>query len=105
MLTHLQVLIVKRFWSFFALLNKKGSNVSQKPIIMEQLKQILQLKADGTGIREIAKRIGISRNSVRKYLQLLEKDTDNLTSKELADKAYNHEALYNTPAISDQRVS
>jgi transposase len=67
--------------------------MSQKPIVMEQLKQILQLKADGTGIREIARRIGISRNSVRKYLQLLEKDTDNLTSKELADKAYNNEVL------------
>ena len=60
--------------------------MSQKPIVMEQLKQILQLKSDGTGIREIARRIGISRNSVRKYLQLLEKDTDSLTSKELADK-------------------
>jgi DNA-binding CsgD family transcriptional regulator len=38
----------------------------QKPIVMEQLKQILQLNADGIGIREIARRIGISRNSVRK---------------------------------------
>lgn len=40
--------------------------MSQKPVIMEQLKQILQLKNDGTAIREIARRIGISRNSVRK---------------------------------------
>lgn len=67
--------------------------MSQKPIVMEQLKQILQLKADGTGIREIARRIGISRNSVRKYLLLLEADTDNLTSKALADRAYNNEVL------------
>ncbi|MEO6734395.1 MAG: helix-turn-helix domain-containing protein, partial [Ferruginibacter sp.] len=46
--------------------------MSQKPVTMEQLKQILQLKNDGIGIREIARRIGISRNSVRKYLSLLD---------------------------------
>ena len=45
--------------------------MSQKPIIMEQLKQILQLKCYGIGIREIARRTGISRNSVRKYLAML----------------------------------
>ncbi len=68
--------------------------MSQKPITMEQLKQILQLKNDGIAIREIARRIGISRNSVRKYLSLLN-DTinENLTSKELADKAYNNDLL------------
>ena len=65
----------------------------QKPIVMEQLKQILQLYADGVGIREIARRIGISRNSVRKYLQLLNAGTKNLSGKELTDKAYNNEAL------------
>ena len=50
---------------------------------MEQLKQILQLKNDGIAIREIARRIGVSRNSVRKYLSLLN-DTinENLTSKD-----------------------
>ena len=52
--------------------------MSQKPIVMDQLKQILQLKCDGIGIREIARRTGISRNSVRKYLLFpatsLEKD-------------------------------
>ena len=42
--------------------------MSQKPIAMEQLKQILQLKNDGVAIREIVRRMGISRNSVRKYL-------------------------------------
>ena len=42
--------------------------MAQKPITMEQLKQILQLKNDGIGIREIVRRNGISRNSVRKYL-------------------------------------
>lgn len=66
--------------------------MAQKPITMEQLKQILQLNQDGIAIREIARRTGISRNSVRKYLSLLKKDETNsneeLTNKELADKAY-----------------
>ena len=57
---------------------------------MEQLKQILQLKNDGTPIREIARRIGISRNSVRKYLSLLDDDTESSDNKELADKAYSN---------------
>jgi len=64
----------------------------QKPITMEQLKQILQLKNDGIGIREIARRTGMSRNSVRKYLLVLDAN-DKLTNKELADKAYNNDAL------------
>ncbi|HZW64583.1 MAG TPA: helix-turn-helix domain-containing protein [Hanamia sp.] len=42
--------------------------MAQKPIAMEQLKQILRLKNDGISIREIARRVHISRNSVRKYL-------------------------------------
>src|SRR5665213_1077343 len=67
--------------------------MAQKPITMEQLKQILQLKNDGIGIREIARRTGISRNSVRKYLSQLEGDTGHLSGKELADKAYNNEQL------------
>ena len=45
--------------------------MSQKPIAMEHLKQILQLQKDGISIREIARRTGICRNSVRKYLYLL----------------------------------
>jgi response regulator of citrate/malate metabolism len=47
--------------------------MAQKPIAMEQLKQILQLQADGISIREIARRVGISRNSVRKYLSRLKR--------------------------------
>jgi transposase len=66
--------------------------MSQKPITMEQLKQILQLKNDGIGIREIARRIGISRNSVRKYLLVLDAN-EKLTNKELADKAYSNYVL------------
>lgn len=67
--------------------------MSQKPIAMEQLKQILQLKDDGVAIREMSRRIGISRNSVRKYLALLHKDRSELSNQEIADKAYNNDLL------------
>jgi|SRR6185312_12318609 len=67
--------------------------MAQKPITMEQLKQILQLKNDGVGTWEIARRTGMSRNSVRKYLSHLEAGADDLTNKELADKAYNNRQL------------
>ena len=67
--------------------------MSQKPIVMEQLKQILQLKSDGIPIREIARRTGISRNSVRKYLVLLDKAGEELSNKDLADSAYNNDLL------------
>ena len=53
--------------------------MSQKPIVMEQLKQILQLRSDGVAIREMARRIGISRNSVRKYLVLLDNEPGELS--------------------------
>jgi transposase len=71
--------------------------MSQKPIAMEQLKQILQLKQDGVGIRETARRTGMSRNSVRKYLALLDAggtdESEALSNKELADKAYRNDQL------------
>jgi lambda repressor-like predicted transcriptional regulator len=40
--------------------------MAQKPIALEQVKQILQLQKDGSGIREMSRRTGISRNSVVK---------------------------------------
>ena len=72
--------------------------MSQKPIVMEQLKQILQLKSDGIGIREIARRTGMSRNSVRKYLAKLpvtscDGDSLVLSNRDLADNAYNNDQL------------
>ena len=42
--------------------------MAQKPGAMEQLKQVRKLQEDGIPNREIARRVGISRNSVRKYL-------------------------------------
>ena len=58
---------------------------------MEQLKQILQLNTDGISIREIGRRLGISRNSVRKYLLLLIDNSEIDDNKKLADKAYNNQ--------------
>lgn len=66
--------------------------MAQKPIAMEQLKQVLQLQADGISIREIARRVGISRNSVRKYLSRLTV-SDNTCDRDLADKAYSNDLL------------
>src|SRR5689334_9146609 len=66
--------------------------MAQKPIAMEQLKQVLQLQADGISIREIARRVGISRNSVRKYLSRLKTDDIN-SDRDLTDKAYNNDML------------
>ncbi|MFZ6026007.1 MAG: helix-turn-helix domain-containing protein [Bacteroidota bacterium] len=68
--------------------------MSQKPIAMDHLKQILQLKRDGVAIKEIVRRTGISRNSVRKYLAKFTIEAEQIyTSKELADTAYNNEQL------------
>lgn len=66
--------------------------MAQKPIAMEQLKQILQLQADGISIREIARRVGISRNSVRKYLSRLNATEDN-SDRDITDKAYDNDIL------------
>ena len=43
--------------------------MAQKPIAMIQAKQIQQLKNDGISISEIARRTGMSRNTVKKYLR------------------------------------
>ena len=90
-----QAIIVYRFLIVLYLI-KRGT-MSQKPIAMEQLKQILQLKNDGIGIREISRRTGMSRNSVRKYLALLDTDhldeREPLSNRDLADKAYRNDQL------------
>lgn len=67
--------------------------MSQKPIAMDHVKQIFQLKRDGVAIKEIVRRTGISRNSVRKYLSRIHVSTDAFSNKELADAAYNNAVL------------
>lgn len=66
--------------------------MAQKPIAMEVLKQVLRLRSDGISIREIARRAGISRNSVRKYL--LRINARGVTSdQQIACEAYNNDLL------------
>jgi transposase len=71
--------------------------MAQKPIAMEQLKQIAQLQKDNIGIREMARRTGISRNSVRKYLALLTTssidDDTGSDDRVLAAKAYGNDSI------------
>ncbi len=66
--------------------------MAQKPIAMEQLKQVLQLQSDGISIREIARRVGISRNSIRKNLLRLNACKDS-SDRDLADQAYSNDLL------------
>jgi transposase len=87
MLTRLHLGKMKGFLMLITL--KKTKGMAQKPIEMEQLKQVLQLSKEGVKIREIARRVGISRNSVRNYLRLLE-SKDHLSDKDLAENAYNN---------------
>lgn len=60
--------------------------MSRKLITMEQIKQILQLHHDGTGIREIARRTGLSRNSIKKYIGRLNINPDDKAAPDLSDK-------------------
>jgi transposase len=57
--------------------------MSQKPIAMEQLQQIIQLQKDVIPIHEMACRIGISRNSIHKYLALIAGNTTTPIAVEL----------------------
>lgn len=66
--------------------------MAQKPLAMEHIKQVLQLQSDGVSIREIARRLGISRNSVRKYLGLLQ-GAQPASDRELALNVYSNDSL------------
>lgn len=44
--------------------------MAQKPIDMDIIKQVLQLHGNNIPIREISRRTGISRNSIKKYLKI-----------------------------------
>lgn len=67
--------------------------MAQKPLVMEQLKQILRLHNDGISIHEITRRVGVSRNTVRKYLSRFKNTGGCSTDTELADKAYDNDLL------------
>lgn len=82
--------------------------MSQKPINMDRIKQVHQLWMDGVKIKEIARRTGISRKTVKKYLRqlkVLATDTESsrelkMTDKELAGIVYNND----TSPVKDKRL-
>lgn len=68
--------------------------MAQKAVDMNQIKQVWQLKQDGVAIKEIARRTGISRKTVKKYLRKMEpidtgEDPYPGSDKELASVVYN----------------
>jgi len=73
--------------------------MAQNPLSMEVIKQVLRLKQDGISIRETARRLGISRNSVKKYLALL--GDEPADDEALAGQVYNNDSL----AHDEQRMA
>jgi len=73
-----------------------------KTIIMSKLKQIIRLRNDGVALQRIAKAIDISRNTVKKYLRLIE--VKGLAVEQLLQLEDNElEALLEDPDPSDQQ--
>jgi transposase len=70
--------------------------MAQKSLDMNQAKQVQQLSADGISIKEIVRRTGISRKTVRKYLRKMaaafpvldEIDVTSISDTELANIIY-----------------
>lgn len=71
--------------------------MAQKAIDMHQLKQVQQLHQDGVAIKEIARRTGVSRKTVKKYLRKIQaasacqNDHHPITDKELSTRVYNND--------------
>jgi transposase len=73
--------------------------MAQKTIDMNLAKQIHQLKNDGVAIKEIVRRVGVTRKTVKKYLRLMEqlpqsiegKQTIVVSDKNLAAIIYNND--------------
>ncbi|MGH7239054.1 MAG: IS21 family transposase [Candidatus Saccharimonadales bacterium] len=82
--------------------------MSQKPVNMRLIKQVQQLWTDGVSTKEIARRTGMSKNTVKKYIHILESylatfDAQKglkIGDKELAEIVYNHD----TAPVADKRT-
>lgn len=82
--------------------------MAQKSLNMNQAKQVQQLHADGIAIKEIVRRTGISRKTVRKYLRKIEaaaplleaRALTSLSNNELAAIIYYHDP----PPVADKRL-
>lgn len=73
-----------------------------KTIIMSKLKQMIRLRNDGVALQGIAKAIDISRNTVKKYLRLIE--VKELAVEQLLQLEDNElEAFLQDPDPSDQQ--
>lgn len=73
-----------------------------KTIIMSKLKQIIRLRSEGVALQTIAKAVDASRNTVKKYLRLIEVKglmTDHL----LALEDNELEALFEDPDPDDEQ--
>jgi DNA-binding CsgD family transcriptional regulator len=64
----------------------KTGKMAQKAIDMNRIRQVQQLRDDGVPIKEIARRTGISRKTVKKYLRKLEVLTGPGNSEAISDK-------------------
>ena len=65
--------------------------MSQKPVSMDKVQQIQRLHREGVPIKEIARRLGISRNSVKKYIRRLKDGPDSEELLLLSKAAYGSE--------------
>jgi transposase len=75
-----------------------------KTIIMNKLKQIIRLREDGVALQTIAKAVDISRNTVKKYLRLIEVRA--LQSEHLLQMEDNElEALLADDPCDEQRLA
>jgi transposase len=52
--------------------SQKIAQMAGKTITMSKVKQIILLRNNGIGLKTIAKAVGVSRNTVKKYLRLIE---------------------------------
>jgi transposase len=72
-----------------------------KTIIMSKLKQIIRLRSEGIALQTIARAVSISRNTVKKYLRLIEvKGLDTASLLQMEDNAL--EALLDDPDPEEQ---
>jgi len=72
-----------------------------KTIIMSKLKQIIRLRNEGVALQTIARAVSISRNTVKKYLRLIEvKGLDSASLLQMEDNAL--EALLDDPDPEEQ---
>ena len=78
--------------------------MAAKPTNMEVIKEVLRLHKEGRGKREIARLLGIDRNTVKKYLRKAEADRMNLNELvKLDDPVLAHRMCGGNAAYSDPR--